>query len=379
MPATKIAMMTNGHAVTDARVTYKEAVSLAEAGYDVTVFAMGSEDGPTVPRVKLVPIAPWTTRSLAGRAMLLPALFRAVMRWRPDIIVCHEPESASIGLIVKYLTGAKLHFDVHELYHESLSFSMSPLIRSVVRGLATVLLRFLGRQVDEISVVSPAIRDFYLPVQKHKRVDIIYNSPRPEEFPECNQDPDGPIRICHEGNLSQNRGMIQMLQAVAIAKEQVDLRLVLLGKIVPWEQDLFDTTVDSMGIRKFIEGPKWIDYRKLGETIAESQIGLIAMQPTPNNYLGLSNKLFNYMACGMSLITPIGSASAELVREYDSGLTVDTTSPEAIAGAMLTLAKDSALRKRLGVNGRRAIADTLGWRVMARRLLEIHARLLARA
>jgi glycosyltransferase involved in cell wall biosynthesis len=376
MTAKRIAMMTNGHAVTDARVTYKEAVTLAEAGYAVAVFGMGSEDGPTVPGVKLVPIAPWTTRSLLGRAMLLPALFKAVMRWRPDIIVCHEPESASIGLIVKYLTGAKLHFDVHELYHESLSFSMRPLIRPVVRGLATTLLRFLGRQVDWISVVSPAIRDFYLPLHKHKHVDIIYNSPRPEEFPQCNQDPDGPIRICHEGNLSRNRGMIQMLQALAIATEQVDLRLVLLGKVVLWEQALFDQTLESIGVGKIVEGPQWINYKTLGAAIAESQIGIIAMQPTPNNYLGLSNKLFNYMACGMPLIAPRGSASADLIEKHDSGLVVDTTSPEDIADAMVTLITDVSLRKKLGANGREAIANELGWHVMARRLLEIHACLM---
>jgi len=173
--------------------------------------------------------------------------------------------------------------------------------------------------------------------------------------------------------------MAQMLEALALAKEQVDLRLVLLGKVVPPDRDLFDRTVESLGISQIVEGPQWINYEELGKSVAQSQIGIIAMQPTPNNYLSLSNKLYNYMACGMPLIAPLGSASADLVRKHDSGLVVDTTSPARIAEAMVALGTDVTLRRRLGANGRGAIANELGWHVMGRRLLEIHARLLADA
>ncbi|GAH63923.1 unnamed protein product, partial [marine sediment metagenome] len=88
-------------------------------------------------------------------------------------------------------------------------------------------------------------------------------------------------------------------------------------------------------------------------------------------FLSLNNKLYNYMSCGQAVVGPAGSVTADMIRKYDCGVCVDTSKPEEIASAIVKLAEDVELRKRLGANGRKAIEQELGWHMMEKTLLKI--------
>lgn len=371
----RIAMLASGHVVNDARVTQKQAASLAGGGHEVVVFGSGGDPETDVPNLTLVPLQPDRVTSLKDRRRVLPALYKAAVEWKPDVITCHEPESAWIGLKVAKKTGAKMVFDVHELYHETLTWRMPTLAKPFVKTTVRWLVRYIARRTDWITVVSPGSRDFFLPIQPDRHVDIIHNSPKPQWFPLCNHDVSGPVTISHEGILSVGRGMVEMLEALAMARKEVDLQLHLLGRIVPKDQALFEQTVARLDIVDIVIGPEWINYAELGQSLCQGQIGIVAMLPTPNNYLSISNKFYNYMACGMALIVPKGSASEDIAVEHRSGIAVDTTRPEEIAKAFVKLASDAELRKHQGTNGRRAIEEKLGWHRMEARLLEIYKQL----
>jgi len=369
----KIAMLCSGHAVDDARVTYKQAGSLARAGHDVIVFGQESGDF-ACPRLTLKRIAP-RHASLRKRAGLVRVLAREAIAWGPDVVTCHEPESVVAGLRVRAATGCKVIFDVHELFHESLSSRLIWPLGPAVRAGSIYLLRELGRRVDWVTVVSPPNQRFYGDVRHDGRVDIIHNSPKVDEFLTCSQDTQGPVLICHEGDLNPGRGMTQMLEALAIARRQADVRMLILGRVEKAYQAQYDQLVARHGLADAIEGPKWIKYNLLGQEVARAQIGIVAMQPTPNNYGSLSNKIYSYMACGHATVVPKGSATSDLVLGEQAGIAVDTTNPEAIAEAFVRLAKDPDLRSQLGANGRRAIMEKYGWHKMEERLLDIYAQL----
>ena len=169
--------------------------------------------------------------------------------------------------------------------------------------------------------------------------------------------------------------MTQMLEALAIARRQADVRMLILGRVEKAYQAQYDQLVARHGLADAIEGPKWIKYNLLGQEVARAQIGIVAMQPTPNNYGSLSNKIYSYMACGHATVVPKGSATSDLVLGEQAGIAVDTTNPEAIAEAFVRLAKDPDLRSQLGANGRRAIMEKYGWHKMEERLLDIYAQL----
>jgi glycosyltransferase involved in cell wall biosynthesis len=364
-------MLCTGHAVTDERVTHKQAKSLARAGHQVLVIGRGElRDCCVRDGLELRAVSPVIV-GLRRRARLILPMARLALEWRPDIVTCHEPESVLGGLWVRRRCGARVVFDCHELWHETFS-SRQGRLRPLVRCVSVGLMNYLGRRVDWVSVVSPASRDFFVNLRHDGRVDIIHNSPMPEWFPASQQDGLSGVLVCHDGVFSTDRGMVPLLKAVALARQQVPVGLLVVGRVPPCDQELYSRTVAELNLGPAIIGPEWVRYDRLGEALARGQIGVVAMQPTPNNFLSLSNKVYNYMACAQPVIAPIGSATQKLVEDAQCGLSADSTDPNSIAAAIVTLAKDAELRKRLGANGRRAIVEQYGWHIMERRLGEIY-------
>jgi len=370
----RIAMMCSNHPINDARVVFKQAASLGAAGHEVRVFGLEGRTPVHLPGVSVEAVYPFKI-GIRARASVIPKLYGPVLRWKPDVVTGHEPETAALGLHLRALCGARVVFDVHELWQETMAKRMPGPFRSAARAAFVEVLRCLARRVDWVTTVSPPIVEFYRAVRRDGRVDLIYNSPPLEMFPPCRQDVGGPVVVAHEGGLDVRRGMLEMLEALAIARRSVEVRLLIIGGVREWDRTRFDERVSALGLAEAIESPGWVRYDGVGRLLSRSQIGIVAMQPSPNNYLGLSNKIFDYMACGLAVIVPAGSATADLVREVDCGVAVDTTNAEAIADAIVRLARAPVLRHRLGANGRRAIEQTYGWHKMAERLVEIYSQL----
>ena len=88
----RIAMLCSGHPVTDGRVTFKEAASLAKAGHEIVVFGRESDVPFSLPRITLRTLGP-PSPGLRIRLAMVPKLVRAAVECRPDIVISHEPES----------------------------------------------------------------------------------------------------------------------------------------------------------------------------------------------------------------------------------------------------------------------------------------------
>lgn len=367
-------MLCSTHWVNDERVAYKQANSLAKAGHKVIIFGRQPASLTPIGSVCLAPLAS-EEGGLLKRFVMMFKLYRAAKLWKPDVVVCHEPESALVGLFLKMRYKMKMIYDAHECTQETLAWRMPKILRFVIRGLIILLLKIIARWSDWITVVSPPNYEFLGQMRNYKRIDILHNSPIIELFPPCNQDIDSPVTIVHDGFLGRARGLVQMLEAIAIARRSYDIRFLVLGRVQPQDQRLFDDKVNQLGLDGVITVTGWKPWLEIGKIESQAQIGLICLQNTPNNFMSLGNKLYNYMSCGQALIGPEGSATAEMIRKYNCGLCVDTSQPGEIAEAILKLCNDAELRKRMGANGRKAIEQELGWHKMEEVLQRIYSQL----
>ncbi|MCP5523490.1 MAG: glycosyltransferase family 4 protein [Verrucomicrobiales bacterium] len=380
----KIVVLCANHSLGDERVVVRQSLSLAQAGYDVTV--LGREDPekrlPVHPRLDLRSTAPLirgaSLASKLGRFKVLFGLRRQVLDLRPDLIVAHEPDSAFVALSARRRCGAPVHFDVHECFEEMAAERAPRLLRGLVRFLVWRMMAHLGRRCDWITVVSPTTARQFRALRPEGRVDILHNSPRSGLFPVCNQDVGAEVTLCHEGWLDISYGMQQLIEAVALARKKIKVRLLLVGKVRVGSEQAFDQLVKQHDLGAVIQATGWLPYDEVGRTDAQAQIGLVVMQPSGNNYGSLSNKLYSYMACGHALVVPRGSASEELVRQYHCGVGVDVTRAEEIAAAIVRLAQDVGQRKEFGANARRAIVEELSWEHMEGTLRNICSELTAR-
>jgi glycosyltransferase involved in cell wall biosynthesis len=370
----RIAMLCSNHPVTDDRVTCKQSASLARMGHDVIVFGYEGDFSTKIPGVTMHAVAPLRV-GVRARLSMVPKVYREALAWKPDIITCHEPETAKAGLKLKKRIGGKVIFDAHEMWHETMSERFPKIFRSLTKSIFSAILRRIGGSVDWVTVVSPAGYDFYRATRTDGRVDMIENSPPMELFPQGNQDSSEPITILHDGFLSLQRGLLQMLEALSIVRRTRDIRFLIVGRIRPEAQPHFDQKVAELGLADIIVMPGWRPYEEIGKIESQAQIGLICHQYTPNSFLSLNNKLYNYMSCGQAIIGPAGSATADMIEKYKVGLSVDTTNPEKIADAIIKLAENLELRKQFGNNGRKAIETELGWHKMEERLERIYSQL----
>ena len=81
-------------------------------------------------------------------------------------------------------------------------------------------------------------------------------------------------------------------------------------------------------------------------------------------------KLFEYMASGRPLVATDLPAVAEVVRDGEHALLVPPGDAEALAGALLRLREDAALRQGLAANARARVLADYTWTTRARRILQ---------
>ena len=108
----KVCILSSVHFALDNRIFYREARSLQQAGYDVTLIAVHGQDEskdsiqivalPSVPRWQ----RPWFWLALARRALATHA----------DVFHFHDPELLLVTPWLHWLTGKPTIYDVHEVY-----------------------------------------------------------------------------------------------------------------------------------------------------------------------------------------------------------------------------------------------------------------------
>jgi glycosyltransferase involved in cell wall biosynthesis len=380
----RIVVLCANHSLGDERVVAKQALSVARMGHHVTVY--GREDPgkwlPASPNLALKPL-PLMTRgaSFRSRTQRLRALFRLyrLAKTTPsDIMVAHEPDSALVAILARTRNGAKIHFDVHEYFEGMLCDRAPKPLRSLAMWIGQRVMGFLVRRADWITTVSSEIAEHLRAHQPSAPIDVLYNSGTVEHCPVCDHQRPGPLLVCHEGWLDYGTGMVPLLKAVALARRRIDLKLVLVGKVRPWSENAFNVALRELDLSEVVECRGWVPYEKLSSVVSECQVGVVAMQPSLNNFAGLSNKLMSYMACGQAVIVPRGSASAGIVQQFRCGLAVDSTVPEQISEALVRLGRNVHERQQMGQNARRAMEQHFGWHVMEDLLRSRYSQLASR-
>lgn len=373
-PRLRVCMLAPSHPAWDPRVVQREARSLAKMGHRVSVVAMHDGRRPFPPELELLPL-PSRRLNRWKRALLIWRVYRMALRWRADVYHVHEVESLVAGVLLKWRTGAKLVFDAHECFQFTAARFLSGWKARLVTRVTTCFLHFLARRADHVIVVSFTNELFYREDCGCTRMDIIYNSPPLEMFPFEHKPPEAAWTLTHDGFLGRSRGQQQILHALAIVRKETPIRFLVVGELQEADREEFDRSVAELGLQDIVEVTGWIPFEQVGPALNRGSIGLIAMQPTPNNYKSLSNKLFNYMATGQAVIGPSGSDTEEVIRRANCGLAADMTKPESLADALLSLLRHPHRTRDLGLNGRRAIEAEFGWHRMEDLLQRIYGRL----
>ena len=366
----RICMLTTTHRPNDGRIFEKEAKSLAKE-HMVSIIAPSDAGGAgEVEGVRFVTVSKPSSTLL--HPVTIWRAFRACWGEECDVIHCHEPDALLVALLLKVLKGRKVIYDIHEHWPSEIPFDLglpnAAILSGILESLISPVELLLARFADARIAVSESVAERFR--GNGAKPVIISNYSVADPVLPAPQVKDGCNVVYMAGNMQMFHGIRECIQALSRVRVRFPgASLTLVGNVRA------DIGAIAVGVdpRPEITLTGYLPYREMYETLRTGSIGLLAFQPDYYNaYIGLPNKLFDYMLCGLPIVASDFPEIRRVVSDAECGLLVDPTNPDAIAGAIIYLMEHPEEAQRMGENGRRAVLEKYNWEEMEGRLLAMY-------
>jgi glycosyltransferase involved in cell wall biosynthesis len=369
--------------------TAKVCRSLTAAGHEVHLVARNKAGRPVreqLPEATVHRLRPWPIGAKLSAATMFPAFFNP--RWgaailhtarteRCDLILVRDLPLAPTAIAVGRMLGVPVVLDMAEnypammrsLYENNVQKPWDFLVRNPAATAA--IERWTLRHIDHVVVVVEESRDRLVALgYPADRVTVVCNTPPLERLATTavHAHKPGPLHLNYLGLLEAPRGLGIVIDALARSvgrKSPVFLTVIGSGR----ERNTFEAQARRLGL-----GPdaiKFLGYVQNAEAlrlVAEADVGLVPHQATESWNTTIPNKLFDYMAGGLAIITSDARPAARIVSETRTGGVYHWADADALSTAFDRML-DPAYRSQCGQNGRAAVQDHYNWDADTVRLL----------
>ncbi len=347
----------------------REANTLRRQGWDVVLVSWikgaetPAEEPPRPYPVKrvAVPVPPLGT-SFVRRALAYNRatnrMFRACVDEKPDLIVAHDFEVLRAAAMAKRRARKPLIYDSHEDW-PSLIAENSALEARIAKAQE----KRLCRRVAAVITVSEPIAEKFRKMRKS--TTVLYNARASSEIHRADREgsraalgySSKDFVVGFAGALGQGRGLEVLLEAVASLPTSVKA-LVVGG---PEEEAArLRQRAESAGVRDRLRLDGYRPFAELAPYYASMDLGVILLDRRPNHERALPNKLFDYMAHGVSVLVPDYPAMRAVVRNGPVGWTVQEITPTGVAEAVREVRTSGDAGAR-GARGREAFLQKYSW------------------
>jgi len=315
----QVSIVTSGHDVADARL-HREVAALSRRGLAVEVLGLGqAASGPPEATTRAWRRGGGLRRS--WHAVTLP------LRARGGVVVALDPDSAAgawFARAVRRATGRRIRVvtDVHEDYE--LLLQDRPWARGLRGTLAAVWARLGIRAARRADLL--VVADRHLMTDAERRL-VVRNLADTSMLPPPTE-PGPTPRAVYIGDLRRSRGLFAMLDAVEAAP---GWELDLVGPIAPADREEF---LERLATPRLAESVRWHGRQPPREawTLARGAwVGLLLLDHTPAFRDAIPSKLYEYLACGLAVVSTDLPRSARVVRESAAGVVVQDAAGAAEA------------------------------------------------
>ncbi|MEW6328533.1 MAG: glycosyltransferase family 4 protein [Candidatus Micrarchaeota archaeon] len=353
------------HLVTPSMTPYRRWMGADSLGSSHTVF-----DGINIHRV----------RTLAPEFSLtrLPSLFRfarslSLSTGKCDALMGEFHPFHTVGLecaLLKKIRNLPLVMDIPDI---TVDEETTPLSRPFYKLNENLVFN----TSDALSVVSEGVRKYAQGMvrdeDKRKRVEVIPNGvdvkfikSAPCEDVKKKFGLDGKFVVGFVGSLTPQHGIEYLIRAApSIIARAKNAKIFIVGG-GRMEQEL-RRLCSSLGIQESVVFAGIVPRAEISEYLSAMDV---CVAPFPRGFVFSINhplKLSEYLAAGKPLVV-CGENVSRIAREAGAGLGAEQESPLSIADAVVKLAEDGKMRRRMGASGRKYAVKKLEWRVLARKL-----------
>jgi len=294
-----------------------------------------------------------------------------VVKDRPDWIYASDPLSTPAVWLATRLVRSRCAYHEHDAPEGA-------------RGRAAALVQRcrqrLARRADLCIAPSAGRATILRQATGRSDIEVVWNTPVLAEVAGARTPRPGGTRLLYHGSIVPARVPETLLHALAQLPASVSLRLTgydpsgggYLARLV--------ALADALGLADRVEVVGVVATRaEVMRQCADGDVGLalLPLASTSVNertMLGASNKVFDYLACGLAVVVPDLPDWRETFVAAGYGVACDPASVESLVAAIGSLDADPAARQAMGERGRqRILAD---WHY-ERSFAAVRARLLS--
>jgi len=343
------------------------------------------QDGITVLRCRV----PQTyNKSYLGRAVAFggftAAACAAIPRVRrPDVIIATSPALtvAIPGWLLAHTKGGRIPwvFEIRDLWPESAVTTGVLKDGAPLTRLLYGLERWACLAADKINVLTPAFEDDLVRrgLATHDKICFVPNGVDPDEFVPGPRDNayrremgfGDRFVVLYAGAHGRANALGQLVDAAELLRDRPDILLVCVGNGPD------KPNVVARAKERNVENLRFLDAQpktRMPEVINAIDVGAAVLQNNPTFRTVYPNKVFDYMSCARPVLLAIDGVAREMVCDQArAGVFVEPENPRAIADAVLSLAADAELRRRMGESGRAWVSANVSRPALADRYLKI--------
>jgi len=359
----KVCHLTTVHSCNDVRIFEKECVSLAKAGFDVTLLVV-NQQSKNEKGVKVVNVDCAFTSRLSRLFKAANALYNKAIEVDADVYHFHDPELLTIALKLKRKNKIVI-YDAHEDVPRQIlgKYWIPKILRSSISYLFEKYENRIALRLDAIVAATPFISDRFSKVNTNS-IDIN-NFPIVQEVLLANSTSVG-NKVCYVGGISSYRGITNLVNAI---DKTEDVKLILAGAFSPLE---YEKELSQLSGWTKVENRGFVSRTGVYEIMNESFAGVVTLMPLPNYLDSLPIKMFEYMNAGIAVIASDFLLWKEIVEGNNCGICVDAQNPQAIADAIIHLKNNREQALLMGANGKKAIDSKYNWKVEENKLLNLY-------
>ena len=383
----KILMIALQHSAKDDRIFYKEALSLKNDGYEVSYLLLTDKDGYIkdmsgqilntnkenvlyIDGIKIIGIKPPSDMLNSFLKKIFLGNFQqkfinAILKEDAEVYHAHEPISLRFALKASKISKGKVIFDSHETW-----------IRGSIKE-RLIKKKYL-KKIKYLITVNAGILKTLSKKANFNHSEIIFNASLTNLFPFKREiEKINPhIQLVHEGSLSFNRGLKTILNSILILKSQFpNINLKIIGDSPEDETLYISDFILKNNLQKNITITGWVKYEEVYKHLINCDIGLVLYTPTQNNLWSTSNKLFNYIAAALAIISVDLPETTKILKPLNNAYILKGHNSQELANAIKKLIeKPEHLLKMKNASIR--AHQKYNWQIEEKKLLNFYKKVL---
>ncbi|MCW8854865.1 MAG: glycosyltransferase family 4 protein [Gammaproteobacteria bacterium] len=308
-------------------------------------------------------------------------LDKIINKHKVDIVIVRDLPMAIAGIWAGKRFGIPVIFDMAEDYVSMIrdiwKLRKYQGLNLIVRNpyLAKYVERYSFEHMDHVLVViEDAVRVVTNGGGESNKVTIVSNTPRLSDFKDDLNFTSNNIDIINKhfsliytGGIQMGRGIHTVLDAIPdIVLEIPDFLFVIVGD--GYAREKLKKMVTDKGLDEYVLWVGWVDHSELFSYIKACNIGIIPHLVTEHVETTIPNKIFDYMGCGIPVISSDATPMKTILDSEKCGITFKGGDSKDVVRAISELYKSTF---DYGSNGKRAIKERYNWDKDVEKLLGV--------